>query len=300
MTSAAAIAWIGAGRLGRPMLANVVNAGLSVRMFDVRPAAVADLARGNAVAASSLRECVEGASVLFTSLPDDDALRGVVFSGEVLPCLRGATLVETSTISLKASDEIAKACAASDVDYVRLPVSGNPGLAAKAELSAFASGPRHAWERVQPIVHLFAARQTYMGPADEARAIKLVLNCIVASLAPLMAEALTLGRRAGLDWTTMLDAVAASPLCSPWLKLKLEALRDRDFSPTFPPYMMIKDMDLMLDAACELNVTMPMTAATRQTMQAMCAEPFREEDFFAVIKMVERASGLSETIRSPQ
>jgi 3-hydroxyisobutyrate dehydrogenase-like beta-hydroxyacid dehydrogenase len=298
MTSAAAIAWIGAGRLGRPMLANVVNAGLSVRMFDVRPAAVADLVRGNAVAACTLRECVEGASVVVTSLPDDAALRRVVSSEGFLPCLHGATLIETSTISLEASEVVAEACAACGVDYIRLPVSGNPSLAAQAKLSAYASGPRHAWERVQPIVALFTSRQTYMGPGDEARAIKLVLNCIVASLAPLMAEALTLGRRAGLDWASMLDAVAASPLCSPWLKLKLEALRDRDFSPTFPPYMMIKDVDLMLDAARELNVTMPMTAATRQIMQAMCAEPIREEDFFAVVKMIERSSGLSETIPS--
>jgi 3-hydroxyisobutyrate dehydrogenase len=92
----------------------------------------------------------------------------------------------------------------------------------------------------------------------------------------------------------MLEAIGASPLCSPWLKLKLLALENRDFTATFPPYMIVKDIDLMLDAARELGVTMPMTAATRQTMQGMCAEPFREEDFFALIKVVERNSGMGD------
>jgi 3-hydroxyisobutyrate dehydrogenase-like beta-hydroxyacid dehydrogenase len=289
------VSWIGVGRIGGPMARHLVNAGLRVKLYDRRPEAANAIAAGKAVVASSAAECLAGASIVFTSLPNDTALEQVVLNGDgALARCAGAVLVETSTISPQLSQRVAEACIAHGVDYVRLPVSGNPAIAEQARLSAYASGPREAWERVQPIASLFSASQTYMGSGDEARYMKLVLNCLVANFAPLMAESLTLGRRGGIGWKSMLNAIGASPLCSPWLKPKLAALENRDFSATFPPYMIVKDVDLMLDAARELGVTMPMTAATRQRMQGMCAEPFREEDFFALVKVVERDSGMGD------
>ncbi|AIO35296.1 NAD(P)-dependent oxidoreductase [Burkholderia pseudomultivorans] len=293
MSAAPVIAWIGTGRIGAPMVGHLIDAGLQVRLHDLDVEAGRAAASGRAFVASSPASCVEGASIVFISLPNDVAVAQLVpDSGGMLAHCPGAVLVDTSTISPGLSRRVAETCAAHGVDYVRMPVSGNPALAARAQLSAYASGPAGAWERVRPYVARFTASQTYMGSGEEARYMKLVLNCLVANLAPLMAEALVLGRSGGIDWQTMLDAIGKSPLCSPWLASKLAALAARDFTATFPPRMIMKDLDLMLDAARDRGVTMPMTAATRQTMQGMCTEPFRDEDFFAVVKLLERNSGL--------
>ncbi len=205
----------------------------------------------------------------------------------------GLIFVDTSTISPRLSKRVAEAAKERGVLYLRMPVSGNPILAREGRLTALVSGPEDAWRQVQPLVASFTAASRYVGDSDQARYMKLVINLLVANLGPLMAEALTLGRKGGLDWAVMIDALAASPLASPWLETKFAALKARDFTATFPPRMMLKDVDLMLDAGRDCDVPLLMTSVTRQILQALTTEFFADEDFFVTIKALERQAGLS-------
>jgi 3-hydroxyisobutyrate dehydrogenase-like beta-hydroxyacid dehydrogenase len=91
----------------------------------------------------------------------------------------------------------------------------------------------------------------------------------------------------------MIDGISASPIASPWLQTKLEALRRRDFSPTMSPRLILKDLDLMLEAARQLEMPMPVTASTRQLMQVATIGAGADDDFFTVVKLVEQQSGLT-------
>jgi 3-hydroxyisobutyrate dehydrogenase len=133
----------------------------------------------------------------------------------------------------------------------------------------------------------------YLGPGEEARVMKLVINAVVVSTATVLAEALTMGRKAGLDWDTMLETLGASTIASPFLKAKLARLEQRDFTPTMTARLILKDLDLILATAGTNGVQMPVTAVTRQLIQALLEEGRAEEDYMAVVELAERRSGLA-------
>jgi 3-hydroxyisobutyrate dehydrogenase len=160
------------------------------------------------------------------------------------------------------------------------------------------SGPRDAWHRIEAVVQAFSSGQVYVGGGEEARYLKLVVNALVVNFAQTMAEAFALGRKAGLDWDVMLDTLAQSTIASPWLKTKIALLKPRDFSTTMSTRLIMKDLDLMLAAASQHDVPMPLTALTRQLMQGVVDAGYAEADYMATIKVAEAQSGLStETMR---
>lgn len=288
------IGFVGVGRMGGPMARFLLQAGHRVTICDPDPAARARARAHGAAEAATIAACVQGAEVVFSSLPDDRTLHAVACGSDGI--LRSATpglvYVETSTVSVEVSREIAAIAAERGVAYLRMPVSGNSRSAEAGQVTALASGPTAAWALAKPLVETFSAAQVYVGAGDEARYMKLVINLVVAGNAVLLAEALTLGRKGGLDWDTMLDGLGASAVGSPWLKTKLAALKTRDFSPTFTPAQLAKDLDLMLDAGDTLGVPLPSTALTRQLMKLAIGDGYGEEDFAALVKVFERQAGL--------
>jgi 3-hydroxyisobutyrate dehydrogenase len=120
-----------------------------------------------------------------------------------------------------------------------------------------------------------------------------VINAVVVSTATVLAEALTLGRKAGLDWDATLDTLGASTIASPFLKAKLARLEQRDFTPTMTARLILKDLDLILATAETNGVQMPVTSVTRQLIQALVDEGGAEDDYMAVVELAERQSGLA-------
>jgi 3-hydroxyisobutyrate dehydrogenase-like beta-hydroxyacid dehydrogenase len=205
---------------------------------------------------------------------------------------RGAIFVETSTVSADVSAEVDREAFRYGVSYLRMPISGNAASAEHGDVSVFVSGPEPAWNTVKPVVQTFSKAQSYLGNAEQARYMKLVANAIIVSTAQATAEALALGRKAGLEWNTMLDTLAQSTIASPWLKAKLTLLKRRDFTPTMTTRLILKDIDLMLAAAKANGVEMPLTGVTRELMQSLIREGHGEEDYMAIVKLAEERSGL--------
>jgi 3-hydroxyisobutyrate dehydrogenase-like beta-hydroxyacid dehydrogenase len=285
---------IGVGRMGLPMSRFMLKAGYAVTVCDPDPARIA-LATGNgATSVGSIAELTRAVDVVLSSLPDDKVLLKVALGPDgVLAHARPDTVyVDTSTVSASASAQVAKEADARRIAYIRMPVSGNSVSAEAGQLTALASGPRAAWDRIKPAVEKFSVAQVYCGAEEQARYMKLCINLLVANTAALLAESLTLGRKGGLDWNTLLDGLTASTIGSPWLKAKAKLLAVRDFTPTFTPAQLAKDVDLMLRAGDEHGIPMPMTAALRQLIKATAASGYAEEDFIAMVKVVEALSGL--------
>ncbi|HUF21727.1 MAG TPA: NAD(P)-dependent oxidoreductase [Burkholderiales bacterium] len=295
MTSRPQIAWIGAGRMGVPMAGFVLTAGYPVAVYSRSAENRRKLVDRGAREAASVADCVRAADIVFTSLPDDAALRSVALGpdGVLAGVKASAVFADTSTVSAQASGEVAREAAVRGIAYLRMPISGNAASAQRGEVTAMASGPQEAWQRIRPVVQTFSSGQTYLGGGEEARYMKLVVNALVVNFAQTMAEAFALGRKAGLDWNLMLDTIAHSTIASPWLKTKIALLKPRDFTVTMSTRLIMKDLDLMLAAAREHDVPMPLTAVTRQLMQAVAGAGYAEEDYMAAIKVAEAQSGLS-------
>jgi len=161
------------------------------------------------------------------------------------------------------------------------------------DVTVMVSGAQSAWETVRPVLAAFSKAQIYLGEGESARYMKLVINALVVNTAQALAEALALGRKAGLSWDVMLDTIAASTIASPWLKLKTGLLKQRDFTPTMTTRLILKDLDLMLAAARAHDVPLPLIALTRQLMQAAIGAGYADEDYMAIVKLAAQQAGLS-------
>jgi 3-hydroxyisobutyrate dehydrogenase-like beta-hydroxyacid dehydrogenase len=285
------IASIGAGKMGLPMARHFVAAGHRVVVFDTsemqrRAAQAAGLG-----IADTLGAAVSKAQVVVSSLPNDAALLAVA-PQVAAAAADGAIYVDTSTVSLDASAQAAAACAARGVAHLRATVSGNNKMAELAQLTVMASGPRAAFEKVHELLRTLGPTQFYLGDGEQARLMKLVINLMIAATSGMLAEALTLGEKGGLNWRQMWDVISASAVGAPIVKAKGVELRERDYTPTFTVDQMQKDVGLILGAGAQLGVPLSITAHIGQMLHAAGAQGDRALDYAAIIRSQARAAGL--------
>jgi len=286
---------IGVGKMGLPMARHLAAAGHSVTVSDPSMERC-QLARAQGLEVStSPAAAMAAAEVVLSSLPNDAALLAVAAQVAAHAHV-GAIYVDTSTVSLQASAEAAQALAAKGVLYLRCTVSGNNKMAEAAQLTVMASGPRAAYNTVLPLLRTLGPNQFYLGEAEQARLMKLVVNLMIAQTSAMLAEALTLGRKGGLAWRDMWQVLTASAVASPIVKAKAVQLSERDFTPTFTVEQMIKDLDLILNAGETHDVPLMQTAMTHQLMCAAVVQGNALDDYAAIIKVVERGAGIPDKL----
>lgn len=285
------LAMIGAGKMGLQMARHLAAAGHAVAVHDSSVVAREAARSAGLLVAADLASAVKDAQVVLSSLPHDAALLAVG-ADVAAHASEQAIYVDTSTVSMRASATVAQWCAHRGIAHVRATVSGNNKMAEQAQLTVLGSGPKAAYERVLPLLQLFGPSQFYLGEGDQARLMKLVVNLMIASTSGMLAEALTLGEKGGLDWRQMWDVIGASAVGAPIVRAKAVQLRERDYTPTFTVDQMRKDVGLILEAGAQLDVPMTLTGHVEQMLRAASAQGDADLDYAAVIRAEERAAGI--------
>ncbi len=280
------IGWIGLGRMGTPMARRLAETGAELTLCDTDR----DRTTGfpNATTATTPAETARDADIVFSSIPDDAALLAITEGehGLASALQPGQVFVEMSTVSPQASARVAAALRPG-VLYLRCPVSGSTATAEAGTLTLFCSGPQEAIARAAPLLDRLGSKRLHFGPAEEARVIKLLVNMVVVITPAVLGEALAFGARHGLDWTSMVDALAGSVVASPLLAYKTEMLKSRDWRAAASVDLVAKDLDLALDAG-RGAVPMPLTALVRQFAAALQAAGEGDLDFFRLATWPER------------
>jgi 3-hydroxyisobutyrate dehydrogenase-like beta-hydroxyacid dehydrogenase len=145
------------------------------------------------------------------------------------------------------------------------------------------SGPRASYDELEPILKAIGPNLYYVGPGEEARIAKLALNLMVAGTAQLMSEALVLGEEHGLDPADLLALMGGSAVGSPFVKYKTEPLLNGDYSATFTTAMMRKDAGLILAAADQAGVELPVAAVLEELLEQTVAAGYGDDDFMALL-----------------
>jgi len=284
------LGWIGVGRMGTPLCHRLIEAGAALSVADTDPARVAPLAAAGAQPAVTAAALAEGVDIVLSMVPNDLALLSVVTGpGGLTETMRpGQVLIDLSTVSPAASARVAEAMAARGAEYLRCPVSGSTTTAASGALTIFASGPDAALDRCAPLLSVIGRETLRCGPAEEARAVKLMVNMVVAMTPAIIGEALAFGGRLGLDWSSMVDALSSSVVASPLLAYKAEMLKARDWTPAADVDLVAKDLDLALAVGQREGAPMPLSAMARQFAAAYQASGEGGLDFFRVATWPER------------
>ncbi len=290
------IGWIGAGKMGEPMSRRLVAAGANVTVHDPVKSNMDAVAAAGARAASSNRDAAIDADIVVSMIPNDAVLRAVTIEEEgIFGFLAPGTIyVDMSTVSPEASAEVAAAATAAGIDYLRAPVSGSVALAAAGKLTIMISGPKVAADKCADMFAAMSAENFYLGVDDQARYLKLVINLLVGSSSAVLAEALTLGRKGGLDWEQMIDVIGVSAAASPYIQYNVVPLKARDFTPQFTSEQMVKDSRLISEAGASAGVPMAIGDAMLQTFTDTVEAGYGEDNLTAAIKLLEQRAGLDD------
>jgi 3-hydroxyisobutyrate dehydrogenase-like beta-hydroxyacid dehydrogenase len=277
------ILFVGIGKMGLPMAKHLAKAGHAVTAFDLSPERRTLAAAAGLPLAADLAAALADAPIVFSSLPDDQALAAVA-EAVASHGREGAIWVDTSTVSPEASAAAAARAATRGITCLRAPVSGNNVMAERAALTVFASGPRAAWERIEPLFAAWGPKCFYLGEAEQARYAKLAVNLLIVGTSTMLAEALALGERGGLEWGALWGVVEASAAASPILKAKAPSLRAHDYTPTFTVTQMQKDVSLIRDAARVLGVATPVADVAAAQLDRAAAAGDAGDDYAVVIR----------------
>ncbi|HET7513628.1 MAG TPA: NAD(P)-dependent oxidoreductase [Gaiella sp.] len=284
-----AVGLIGLGNMGTAFAERLLDAGYGLVVMNRTASKAAPLEARGASLARSYAGLAERVDVVLTSLADDDALDEV--AGELLAVTEpGTVLVDTSTVSPTASARVAARAEKASVAYVRAPVSGNPTVVRAGNLSFIVSGPREALDQVEPVLLAIGPTVRRVGAGEEARVVKLAINLMIGGLAQLMAEALVLGEASGVSRAALLEVMGGSAAGAPFVRYKTDALLADDYSATFSTALMAKDIDLILGAAGDAGVDLPVATELREILRAAIEAGYAEDDFMALFPFLASAS----------
>ena len=288
------IGWIGLGKMGDPMSKNLIKAGYPVTVWNRTAGKTAALAEAGAEVADSIKDMVAESDVIISMISDDPVLEAVSIGagGAFEAAKKGTIFIDMSTVSPVASARVAEGAEKAGLQYLRAPVSGSTALATAGTLTIFASGPKDAYDACVDIFGSMGQKSFHVGAAEEARVLKLVLNMMVGMTSAMVGEALTFGKKGGMDWEQMIEIVGNSVVASPLVAYKAQALKDRNFAPAFTAAQMAKDFDIALDTAKENNAPMPMTSMVKKGYESMKAKGKGDLDFFAYLTELEDMAGI--------
>ena len=282
-TATPVIAFLGTGRMGGPMAANLARAGFVVRAWDRTASRAAALIKDGATVAASPAQAVKGAGILITTLADgpatEQALRGADGGLDLAP---GLIWIQMATVGMEWTERFVNTATRYQVSFFDAPVSGSQGPAQAGELTILASGPGWMQEAVAPVFAALGRATTWLGPAGNGTRAKLVLNNWLADLTETTAETLSFARQLGLDPAAIVDLLQSTPLGSPYAAQKAGIMLAGDFTPAFALKHALKDAELAAVAAQASGTELTLTQALLPRWRRAAANGHAEEDLAAI------------------
>ncbi|MBI1724083.1 MAG: NAD(P)-dependent oxidoreductase [Candidatus Tectomicrobia bacterium] len=287
------IGFLGLGNMGGAMAANLVKAGFRVRGYDPAPSARERAAEAGVEVVASPAEAASGADVICSSLPEaDHAYEAYLGEKGVLGAApEGAVCFDFSTISVEGSLRLAEEAAARGVRFLDTPVSGSVPHARAGTLAIMAGGDKTALDAHRDVLAAIGKEVHHFGPNGSGLRMKLVTNHIFAIHIAAIAEGLTLGKKEGLDPARMVGFLRASAVPK-ILDYKAQPMIEKDYTPTFTVYLMLKDLRMIAAMAEGAKVPIPLGTLSRQVYMGAAALGHGNRDQNAIIEFFERGAGL--------
>src|ERR1700686_2583772 len=296
------IGWIGVGRMGTPMAERLLKAGHDVTIWNRTRAKAEPLAaKGGKIVDKPVD--LAGCDVVFAIVSTGKDVEEVLFgkdglcTGSKLPRM----VVDCSSISVEESAAIRKGLTEKGVAFLAAPVSGNAKVITAGKLSSVVSGPEADAKIAMPLIEVFAPQGvSYVGDGELARICKIAHNVMLGVVIENLIEITLLANKMGVPRHAFLAFMNNSVMGSMFSRYKAPALVNLDWTTTFTPELLRKDLDLGLALGREWDVTMPVTAAAREMLQSHFGaatlnpdpDAYLQKDFAALMETMGLASGM--------
>lgn len=289
------IGFVGLGVMGKPMAGHLVDAGYEVVVYNRSQPKVEELVARGATGADSLVHVGEVSDVVITVLPNAPDVEEVLFDGGGLASTLkpGSLVIDCSTIAPDAAVSIGERLGEAGVQFIDAPVSGGEAGAINGKLAVMLGGETAAVESGKKVLAAFAGVMSHVGPIGAGQLVKAANQMLVAGNIALVAEALSLLQRTGVDVPSALEVLGGGLAASRVLEVKAPKMLERDFAPGFRLDLHYKDLMIALAAAEQAKIAVPLTGIITQLVQALRSAGDGGEDHGALIKAIERLSAVS-------
>ena len=282
------IGFIGLGTMGRPMAGHLQTAQHKLFLHDVNPLPQ-ELVDGGGVACKSGKQVAKESDVVIVMVPDTPHVEAVLFGadGVAAGLSKGKIVVDMSSISPLATKEFAKKIGALGCDYLDAPVSGGEVGAKAASLTIMVGGPQKAFDTMKPVFDKMGKNVTLVGGNGDGQTTKVANQIIVALTIQAVGEALLFASRAGADPALVRQALMGGFASSRILEVHGERMIKRNFAPGFRIELHQKDLNLALEGARSLGLSLPNTAIAQQMFSSCAAHGGSAWDHSALVRALE-------------
>lgn len=290
------VGFVGLGRMGLPMARNLARAGHEVAAYNRTRSRVQALVEAGGRAADTPADAAAGAEVVVTMLADDAAVEEVTLGEDgLLGALRpGAVHLGMSTVGVALSRRLAEAHHRAGQGYVAAPVFGRPEAAEGAKLWVVAAGPPEAVDRCEPVFDAVGQGMFRVGEEPEkASVVKLAGNFMLAGMIEALAEAMALGRGHGVEAPKLLEVLTSTLFNLPVYRNYGGMIAEGRFEPAgFALRLGLKDVRLVLDAADEASVPMPLASLAHDHFLSGVARGWGDLDWAGMGRVIAENAGL--------
>jgi 3-hydroxyisobutyrate dehydrogenase-like beta-hydroxyacid dehydrogenase len=288
------VGFIGLGIMGSRQAANLVRAGHDLQVFNrTRETAEAWAAEHKAEVADSPRAAAEGADAVITMVVDGAQVEAMLLGedGALGGAPDGTLFIDCSTIAPGDARRLGEILRERGHGLVDAPVTGSAPKAEDGTLTIMAGGRDEDMARAMPLLEAMGKLIVHCGDVGQGQAVKVISNSVSAINCAAIAQALVVGRRAGVDLESLVEVMGAGSANSTMLELKGRPMLEHDFSPLFKLEHMLKDVGLCLDEARTAGAPFLFAALARELYSAGVGRGLGEQDFAAVLEVLEDLGG---------
>ena len=288
------IGFVGLGIMGKPMAKNLLKAGYSLTVYDVRAEPVEELVTDGASMASSSREVSQVTDTIITMLPDSaDSERAILGENGVLEGAKaGSIIIDMSSIAPLVSQKIAAEAAGKSVEMLDAPVSGGEPGAVAGTLAIMVGGKQEIFDQCLPILNSVGRSVVRVGDVGAGNFVKLANQIIVAANIEAVGEAFALAQKAGIDPELVFQAIRGGLAGSAVMEAKAPMIMDRNFNPGFRIRLHQKDLHNALLTGKDLGVPLPVTGLVQQMLGALMNQGKGDNDHSAIVNFIEDMAGV--------
>ncbi|RDJ27370.1 2-hydroxy-3-oxopropionate reductase [Bosea caraganae] len=283
------IGFIGLGIMGRPMAEHLIAGGHTLHASSHHKAVAPDLVAKGVTVHPTPKAVAAASEIVVLMLPDTPQVEEVLFAtnGVALGLSKGSIVVDMSSISPMATKEFAAKIEAGGSHYLDAPVSGGEVGAKAASLTIMVGGPEETFAKVKPLFELMGKNITLVGGNGDGQTTKVANQIIVALTIEAVAEALLFASKAGADPAKVRQALMGGFASSKILEIHGERMVKRTFNPGFRIGLHQKDLNLALQSARAIGVSLPNTATAQELFNACVAHGGKDWDHSAMVRALE-------------
>ena len=283
------VGFVGLGIMGKPMALNLIKGGHTLFLTS-RSGVPKELTDAGGKACASAKEVAQQADIIIAMVPDTADVDKVLFgaNGIAEGLSKGKTVVDMSSISPIETKQFANKINKLGCDYVDAPGSGGEGGAKNAALTIMVGAPQAAFDKVKPLFELMGKNITLVGGNGDGQTCKVCNQIIVALNIEAVSEALVFASKAGADPAKVRQALMGGFAASRILEVHGERMIKRTFDPGFRIELHQKDLNLALQGAKAMGVSLPNTATAQELFNSCAANGGAKSDHSAMVKALER------------